>query len=114
MRGLALLALCLTGCSLALQGAVGAAVVCDWRHTRRAAGHWGHRIEEANPILGERPTKAQVDAYFVGVIALLAVSAEVLPEWASDALLTVVGIGELATNDSNGSCGSGPGVRYGY
>jgi hypothetical protein len=65
-----LLVLVLSGCSLrnvnrATLAASTAGLACDWAQTRStAAGGWVNH-HETNPMLGARPTTAQVDTYFV-------------------------------------------------
>ena len=52
-------------------------LVIDWAQTLMIARH-PHRWREQNPILGPHPTVAQVHAYFVAVMVLLALFVAVM------------------------------------
>ncbi len=54
------------------------ALTADWMQTKYIATH-GNEYREMNPILGEHPSKGQVNAYFAGLAAFNVGASMILP-----------------------------------
>lgn len=54
------------------------AMTMDWLQTRYIASH-GNEYRETNPMLGEHPSKGQVNAYFAGLAAFNVATSCLLP-----------------------------------
>ncbi len=110
---IALLVVAFAGCATVDRVSLGMSVAelaCDWGQTRIAAvDDWQDR-REANPILGEAPSVAHVNAYMIGAMALDITAYLALPKrWRWASALTVAGF-EANTVQGNrmttrGTCG---------
>lgn len=93
MRFSVLVLLLLAGCSgvhhapwsgrdLGFQGVVVGLQVADWGQTRDQAGRYGEGRWETNPVLGEFPSKGEVDVYMVlGLVGKVLVTDWLAPEY---------------------------------
>lgn len=99
--GLIILTLCVpcsasdwTRADTAWQAASSALIVADWMQTRQIAAH-PERWTETNPILGEHPSRGEVDAYFAACLIGNAAVAYMLPSpyrrWWQGATIAVQG-----------------------
>lgn len=68
--------------------------VLDWAQTREIAKP-GNGVHEINPILGEYPSRRDVDAYFLGTSLLMFVAAHALPELRRPMLWGYVAVGAI-------------------
>lgn len=85
-------------------------MVCDWGQTRsHAESGWSRGQVELNPIMGERPTPAKVDAMFAINATVNTTLWAVLPKklaWIAPAIITVAHTVAVASNYSEaGMCG---------
>ncbi len=56
-----------------------ATLTCDWGQTHSAAARGWERQDEANPLLGPKPSLARVDAYFGALTVLTTLGWYLLP-----------------------------------
>jgi hypothetical protein len=83
-----------------------ATVACDWGQTRQSATDGWRGAAESNPVLGERPSPAAVDAYFFAAEALLtAVLVDLNSKWSAFAF------GGLAAVETRTIINNGPLTR---
>ena len=74
------------------QVAANTTLVADWLQTREIASY--DYPDEENPILGERPSQAEVNRYFLASTVLTNVVGELLPKEYSDYFYLTVAVVE--------------------
>lgn len=72
------------------------AIACDYGMTRWMATHYDSGYRELNPLMGERPTAAKVDAVFAVSLILNAAIYPLLPSWAKSEWYTTATVAEAA------------------
>lgn len=85
------------------------ATVADWGQARYIANH-SAQFQDKNPILGPHPSRAKVDAYFVGAIGGGYLLADALPSRYRKLFLGGAVVLEISVVHNNRSIG----VRFGF
>jgi hypothetical protein len=78
-----------------LYGVLGLEAI-DWMQTRYISRN-PDKFKERNPILGSRPSKSKVDAYFATVMLMTTILYELSSKEARDIIIITIGATELGS-----------------